>query len=147
MKRGGSMAGTLVILTGGLEAGIAMHVLNNWLAFGIALAYGDMGSSLNPTGGSWWSIPVTLTQSLVYLGLAWWVSRSMALATKTDPAVLEASRVACKVSPRLAAERQRPLKPLGYGVIGSTTGSGPVSLGSSPSIPAKSRSSGPGFGA
>ena len=88
----GLVAGTLVILTGGLEAGIAMHVLNNWLAFGIALAYGDMGSSLNPTGGSWWSIPVTLTQSLVYLGLAWWVSRSMGLATKTDPAVLEASR-------------------------------------------------------
>ena len=53
-----------------------MHVLNNWLAFGIALAFGDMGSSLNPTGGSWWSIPVTLTQSLVYLGLAWWVARS-----------------------------------------------------------------------
>ena len=24
-------------------------------------------STLNPTGGSWWSIPVTLTQSLVYL--------------------------------------------------------------------------------
>jgi membrane protease YdiL (CAAX protease family) len=88
----GLVAGTLVILTGGLEAGIAMHVLNNWLAFGIALAYGDMGSSLNPTGGTWWSIPVTLTQSLVYLGLAWWVARSMGLATKTDPAVLEASR-------------------------------------------------------
>ena len=51
-----------------------------------------MGSSLNPTGGSWWSIPVTLTQSLVYLGLAWWVARTMGLATKTDPAVLEASR-------------------------------------------------------
>ena len=29
-----------------------------------------MGTALNPTGGSWWSIPVTLTQSLVYLGLA-----------------------------------------------------------------------------
>ena len=66
----GLVAGTLVILTGGLEAGIAMHVLNNWLAFGIALAFGDMGSALNPTGGTWWSIPVTLTQSLVYLGLA-----------------------------------------------------------------------------
>ena len=26
--------------------------------------------TLNPTGGSWWTIPVTLTQSLVYLGLA-----------------------------------------------------------------------------
>ena len=48
----GLVAGTLVILTGGLEAGIAMHVLNNWLAFGLALAFGDMGSSLNPTGGT-----------------------------------------------------------------------------------------------
>ena len=66
----GVVAGVLVIATGGLEAGIAMHVLNNWLAFGLALAFGDMGSTLNPTGGTWWSLPVTLTQSLVYLGLA-----------------------------------------------------------------------------
>lgn len=87
----GLVAGTLVILTGGLEAGIAMHVLNNWLAFGIALAYGDMGSSLNPTGGSWWTIPVTLTQSLTYLALALWVARRMGLRTRTEPAVLEAS--------------------------------------------------------
>jgi uncharacterized protein len=86
----GLVAGTLVILTGGLEAGIAMHVLNNWLAFGLALAFGDMGSSLNPTGGSWWSIPVTLTQSLVYLGLAMLVARRMGLATRTDPIVLAA---------------------------------------------------------
>jgi len=87
----GLVAGTLVILTGGLEAGIAMHVLNNWVAFGLALAFGDMGSSLNPTGGSWWSIPVTLTQSLVYLGLALLVARRMGLATRTNPIVLEAS--------------------------------------------------------
>jgi len=87
----GLVAGTLVILTGGLEAGIAMHVLNNWLAFGIALAYGDMGTSLNPTGGSWWTIPVTLTQSLTYLALALWVARLMGLRTRTEPAVLEAS--------------------------------------------------------
>lgn len=87
----GLVAGTLVILTGGLEAGIAMHVLNNWLAFGIALAYGDMGSSLNPTGGTWWSIPVTLTQSLSYLALALWASRQMGLRTTSQPAVLEGS--------------------------------------------------------
>ncbi len=86
----GVVAGTLVILTGGLEAGIAMHVLNNWLAFGIALAYGDMASSLNPTGGTWWSIPVTLTQSITYLLLAWWVARRMGLSRRTDPAVLAA---------------------------------------------------------
>ena len=86
----GVVAGTLVIVTGGLEAGIAMHVLNNWLAFSAALAYGDMGSALNPTGGTWWSIPVTLTQSLVYLALAWWVARLMGIGRRTDPAVLAA---------------------------------------------------------
>ena len=30
------MAGLIVILVGGLEAGIALHILNNLLAFGIA---------------------------------------------------------------------------------------------------------------
>ena len=84
----GVVAGTLVIVTGGLEAGIAMHVLNNWLAFGMALAYGDMGSALNPSGGTWWSLPVTLTQSLVYLGLAWGAARLMGLSKRSDPTVL-----------------------------------------------------------
>jgi membrane protease YdiL (CAAX protease family) len=90
----GVVAGSLVVLTGGLEAGIAMHVLNNWLAFGLALAFGDMGSTLNPTGGSWWTIPVTLTQSLVYLALAYVVARRMGLTNRTDPAVLTAVLVA-----------------------------------------------------
>ncbi len=87
----GVVAGVLVILTGGLEAGIAMHVLNNWLAFGIALAFGDMDSALNPSGGTWWSIPVTLTQSLVYLGLAVYVARRMGVRTRTERGVLEGS--------------------------------------------------------
>ena len=36
-------------------------------------------------------IPTTLTQSLVYLGLAWWVARRWGW-TSADPAVLAASR-------------------------------------------------------
>lgn len=88
----GVVAGVLVIVTGGLEAGIAMHVLNNFLAFGFALAFGDMGEALTATGGSWWMIPTTLTQSLVYLALAWWVARKMGVGTTADPAVLAASR-------------------------------------------------------
>lgn len=75
----GLVAGALVILTGGLEAGIAMHVLNNFLAFGLALAFTDMASALNPTDGTWWSLPGTLTQSLVYLVLATWLARRMGL--------------------------------------------------------------------
>ena len=112
----GLVAGALVVLTGGLEAGIAMHVLNNWLAFGLALAFGDMASTLNPTGGSWWSIPVTLTQSLVYLGLAVLVCRRMGLGDHDHRGTFwRRRRAACKVSRRSvtalrasAAGRERP---------------------------------------
>ena len=82
----GVVAGILVIRTGGLEAAIAMHVLNNFLAFGLALAFGDLTTALNATGGSsWWMILSTLTQSLVYLGLAMWVAKTMGVATQGPP--------------------------------------------------------------
>jgi len=68
-----------------------MHVLNNFFAFGLALAWGDMTEALNPSGGSWWSLPTTLTQSLLYLWLALLVTRRMGLRTTADPAVLAAS--------------------------------------------------------
>ncbi len=61
-----------------------MHVLNNFLAFGLALAFSDMSSALNPSGGTWWSIPVTLTQSLVYLGVAMYAARRSGIATAVD---------------------------------------------------------------
>ncbi len=88
----GLVAGVLVLLTGGLEAGIAMHVLNNFLAFGLALAFGDMAESLQPTDGTWWSLPVTLTQSLTYLALAFWVARRMGIQARTGGVILEARR-------------------------------------------------------
>jgi uncharacterized protein len=88
----GVVAGILVVATGGLEAGIAMHVLNNFLAFGLALAFSDMSSALNPTGGSWWNIPVTLTQSLVYLGLAIWAARRLGIARTTPGTASELER-------------------------------------------------------
>lgn len=87
----GVVSGVLVIATGGLEAAIAMHVLNNFLAFGLALAFGDMTSALNPSGGSWWSLPVTLTRSLVYTALAIAVARRMGVLTRTRTTVLESS--------------------------------------------------------
>ena len=83
----GVVAGILVLVTGGLEAGIAMHVLNNFFAFGLALAFGDMTETLNATvTSSWWMILTTLTQSLVYLGLAVWVAKAMGLVDR-GPAV------------------------------------------------------------
>ncbi len=85
----GLVAGALVVLTGGLEAAIAMHVLNNVVAFGIALAFGDMAAALNPSEGTWWSLATTLTQSLVYLALAVLVARWMGLAATVAAPVLE----------------------------------------------------------
>lgn len=83
----GLVAGVLVLRTGGLEAGIAMHVLNNFMAFGLALSFGDMTEALNATGpSSWWMLASTLTQSLVYLVLASWAASRMGLADR-GPAV------------------------------------------------------------
>lgn len=85
----GLIAGWLVCRTGGLEAGIALHVLNNVLAFGLALSFGDLSSTLNVTEASWWNIALTVTQSGVYVGLVLLVARKMDLQTLTRPPALE----------------------------------------------------------
>jgi membrane protease YdiL (CAAX protease family) len=81
----GLIAGWLVVRTGGLEAGIALHVLNNFLAFGLALGYGDISETLNVSEVSWWNIVLTVTQSAVYAGLVLLVARRMQLQTRTRP--------------------------------------------------------------
>jgi uncharacterized protein len=86
----GIIAGVLVLRTGGLEAAIAMHVLNNWVAFGFTLAFGDMAATLTAPEGRWWDLAPTVVQSLLYLGLALMVARTMKLRVRTDPRVLAA---------------------------------------------------------
>lgn len=87
----GLVAGVVVLITGGLEAGIAMHVLNNLFAFGLALAVGDMTESLQPTAGSWWALPVTLTQSLTFVALVAWAARRGGVRSRGGGPVLAAS--------------------------------------------------------
>ena len=55
----------------------------NVTRFGLALVYGNMSSTLNASSGSWWNIPVTLTQSLVFLALVLWAARRRRIATRT----------------------------------------------------------------
>lgn len=83
----GLMAGFVVLRTGGLEAGIALHIWNNLLAFGAALAFGSVDDSLNVTEISWWNIPLTITQNGVYLVLVLLVARSMGVRDRTSPPV------------------------------------------------------------
>ncbi|MDP3969626.1 MAG: CPBP family intramembrane metalloprotease [Nocardioides sp.] len=88
----GVIAAWLVIRTGGLEAGIALHVLNNFLAFGFAIMLGDLGDSLAVAEVSWWNIPVTLTQAGVYAVLVVLLARRWDVQrTTTPPAPVTAS--------------------------------------------------------
>ena len=81
----GLMAGFVVVRVGGLEAGIAMHILNNFVAFGFALALGNIDSTLTVSTVSWWNIPVTIVQNGLYLLLVLWLAKRMALRNRTDP--------------------------------------------------------------
>jgi uncharacterized protein len=85
----GFIAGWLVIRTGGLEAGIALHVLNNLLAFGLGILLGDVGEMINVSEISWWNIPVTVTQSLLYVVLVLLVARRMNVQRLSRPPVEE----------------------------------------------------------
>jgi membrane protease YdiL (CAAX protease family) len=88
----GLAAGVLVIVTGGLEAGIALHVVNNWVFFGLTLFFGDISEALAPVAGTWWLLPGTLVQSLGYLGLVAWTARRRRPPPPAGVGVWEATR-------------------------------------------------------
>ncbi len=87
----GLMAGLTVILVGGLEAGIALHILNNLVAFGFAIVFGDLQSALTVSEVSWWQLPVTVVQNGAYLLLVLLVARRMGLRSTTAPPVSQVS--------------------------------------------------------
>lgn len=61
----GLIAGWLVWRTGGLEAGIALHAVNNLLAFGLSILTGSMSDMLTATEGT----PVSAAIDIALLGL------------------------------------------------------------------------------
>jgi uncharacterized protein len=62
----GLVAGGLVMLTGGLEAGIAMHVVNNVLVLGLAAASGTLTQALSTSEASWSLVAFDLGQFVLY---------------------------------------------------------------------------------
>ena len=84
----GILAGYLVYRTGGLEAGIAMHIWNNLIAFGFGIAFGQVQEQLTEHQASWWNLPITVTQYGVYLVLVIWVARRMGIDNRTRPPAL-----------------------------------------------------------
>ncbi|MEO5654091.1 MAG: type II CAAX endopeptidase family protein [Marmoricola sp.] len=85
----GVMAGLTVVVVGGLEAGIALHILNNLVAFAFAIFFGDLQGALAVAEVSWWQLPVTIVQNGLYLLLVLLVARRMGLRNTTTPPVVE----------------------------------------------------------
>jgi membrane protease YdiL (CAAX protease family) len=82
----GLIASLLVWRTGGLELAVALHVANNLLAFGLAIAYDGLADSLlitevAPVEGAI-SIGVTIVTTAVLL---WWARRRRPTLVVTDP--------------------------------------------------------------
>ncbi|MGW6641187.1 CPBP family intramembrane glutamic endopeptidase [Streptomyces iakyrus] len=72
----GLVAGLLTIRTGGLEAAIALHVLNNLLAFGASAAVVDGLSSDETAADAPWSLALTaIVADLLYAAIVLWFAR------------------------------------------------------------------------
>lgn len=83
----GLLASLVVWRTGGLELAVALHVANNLLAFGLAIAYDGFAESLlitevAPAEGAV-SIGVTIITTAVVL---WWARRRKPAVVVVDPA-------------------------------------------------------------
>lgn len=82
----GLLAGWLAIRTGGIESGIALHVINNFFAFGSAVATGTIAGAASASSAPWSELIVTATQTLVALGLVTWAARRWAPARQVPTA-------------------------------------------------------------
>ncbi|MFB6843866.1 lysostaphin resistance A-like protein [Streptomyces sp. NPDC056373] len=72
----GAVMGLLTIRTGGLEAAVVLHVLNNLLAFGVSAAFVDGLSSDETAADAPWPLALTaIVTDLLYAALVLWLAR------------------------------------------------------------------------
>jgi uncharacterized protein len=82
----GFVAGALVIYTGGLEVGIALHLVNNVVVLAIATMTGAVSESLNVSEATWSMLLVDIGQLLVFGALVvWWARRRGLRTTSVGP--------------------------------------------------------------
>lgn len=82
----GVLAGWLVMKTGGLEAGIAIHVVNNVLTFGYAALSGTMVATYTNRVTTWAGLLWALAGFAAFALVAIRIGRRMQLATTTPGA-------------------------------------------------------------
>ncbi len=79
----GVLAGWLAMKTGGLEAGIAAHVVNNIITFGYAAVSGTMVQTFTQRALGWVELVIALASFGIFAAVAVWLARRMHLATRT----------------------------------------------------------------
>lgn len=79
----GLLAGFLVVVTGGLEAGIAAHIVNNLFAFGYAMFSGGVAHVKAIQQLTWVEAGWDIAGFAVFAAIAWWVARRMRVAALT----------------------------------------------------------------
>jgi len=79
----GLLAGALVVLTGGLEAGIAAHVVNNLCSFTYAALGSSVAQAMATREITWAEAAWPLASFAIFGAGAWFVGRWMRVATRT----------------------------------------------------------------
>jgi len=82
----GALLGALVVLTGGLEAGIAMHAVNNIFAFGYPTLSGTLMDARAISTVTWGMAGVNIAAYVVIAALAYLIGRAMKVAVTTPVA-------------------------------------------------------------
>lgn len=73
----GLIAGALVVTTGGLEAAVAAHVINNVFAFGYAAAAGGVAQARALQVSTWQTTGWNLLTYALTAVVCWWIGRRM----------------------------------------------------------------------
>lgn len=78
----GLLAGAMVLLTGGLEASIAAHAVNNVFSFGYAIVGGGLVKARTMHSSTWATTFWDLAAYALTFVVCWWVSKRMNLASR-----------------------------------------------------------------
>lgn len=79
----GLLAGGLVVLTGGLEAAIAVHIINNVFSFGYATLSGTLTQAREISVSSWATTAFDLLAYALTFGACWLIGKKMNVADRT----------------------------------------------------------------
>ncbi|WP_327089571.1 CPBP family intramembrane metalloprotease [Nonomuraea sp. NBC_01738] len=79
----GAVMGFVAVRTGGLEAPIAMHVVNNMLAFGLSAAAGKLDQALDQGGSPvpWQALAGTVVQLAVFSAGVFFLAKKRSVST------------------------------------------------------------------